>query len=872
MYYKGEFLTRKGRRVTVHIVTRSELSPSVEIGSAGLYFAPDPVEVEDQTNDVFDVLQPRTATVRLLTESWHADLFAANPVDNVVNIEIDGRLEFAGFIEPQTYSQPFNDRYETVELNCLDVLAALQYLRYRDADTAWAPYGSILAACGPRTFADIVDTVLSPLLSCLDITGRHSTAVLWDGSVKEENLWHRLTVNDRLFLGADEDGVWSCRDVAEALLRYLGLNAVAEGASVCIYNRESVKGGKDIEWHSVADATEYGTTEPRCVELTPAISGGTDATLSMSECWNRVSVACDVQETDTVVEDPLDAGDTDSPYPASQLYLTEYTLDKEGDREAFWRSVRLALSRDEDEWNKENIWCRGFKKYDWSVRVLTHPKWKFRLGSSMFGDPSAFMKQHDVADRLGQSPIEAAMLQWTKTETDLSGKDTAVVADKSETTELVIATSGSFSGEGGSQVWDDLLVSHAPLAEFRDNTAAPLSPADPDTTNYIVISGKVFLNPLMREKDSAKKVLSHIYNIDDFPNDIWGTWFVRRWWKADNPLAAPETDWDMTKGFCPVNGWWPEKKYRYNYSAVGDSVDRVKKLPVMACMLVIGDKCLVENPDTGAMTWEKYDEQLEVSDREKYLAQSFTVGIDPAIGDYIVGEEHPIQNTVDYRMNIDAEGLAIPVRASDGLSGAVKFAILGPVNLEWKDITKRHRTWFRREKWTEDTVPLLNEVESIHLRGFSVKIYSDDGGRQRLQGKELVYTSDDGETYLNRRDDLTFQVHSALTASERDELGVVYKPSLSMVTDAATGHGVTALDFGHGAEKPEVHYVNAAHEEVCEPRAELETTLQAGAMTRWDCLRHPAIGVPMYVLRRSLSLMGDMEKYTLRAGKEVANG
>ena len=54
-------------------------------------------------------------------------------------------------------------------------------------------------------------------------------------------------------------------------------------------------------------------------------------------------------------------------------------------------------------------------------------------------------------------------------------------------------------------------------------------------------------------------------------------------------------------------------------------------------------------------------------------------------------------------MNLETEGTAIPITKDDALSGAVVFRILGPINLTWNDITRRHKTWFRHTKWYNNT-------------------------------------------------------------------------------------------------------------------------------------------------------------------------
>lgn len=858
MLYQGDFVTQGGRRVTVRIVTGGDRSQTETIGEGHLFFAPGPVQIDDQTNDIFDVMQPRTARITLLSEAWLPDMFAANPLDNPVEIEVDGELEFAGFVEPQAYSQPFNERYDTVELNCLDALAALQWLRYRDAGSAWAPHATVAASCTVRSFADIIGAALDPLLSRLDLTGRHTPSVVWDNSMMWQNVMQVLGASESLFVGADEDEVWTSQQTLEAVLRYLDLHAAAVGTTIRLYSWKSLQEGRQIQWVDVRTSEQTG--EPatvRNVMLDRTNARGLDATLGMSECWNRITVSCDVREYDSMADNPLDSEHTDSGYAAAQKYLTEYTVDKECNKSndgylPMWKTM-----------HGKEVWCKGYKVTDWYLRVLRHPKWRFRINNGMWSDPSSMIRQHEVSQRF-RWPGEAALVQWRKVERDMSGSDTSPAESTSEAA-LVIGTTGSFADSEG---WGAVLESFAPVAEYTDSSAAALTPSDNDTVNYIVFEGSMVLNPDMPETRSARDV----YNDTIFSEMVLGglgCLYTRQWWKADTPLSQPEPDWDAQDGLLPYNGWWPES-IKYNYSATGDSTDRIKRLPVLACMLVIGDKCLVESErsdGTCSHFWMPYKERGLCKDDDEYYAQSFTIGIDPAIGDNIVGAEHDIENTVSYGMNIDAKGLAIPIHKGDNVSGPVRFAILGAVNLVWNDITRRHRTWFRSEKWTTNAVALLDKITNIQLRGFQVRVCSNNGGRQTLQGKDLVYTSDDGERFLNPKEDIAFALHSALTPGERDELGVADRPSQSCVIDMRTNAGVTSETFGDRTN-PEQRYVRAYHAAACRPCAELEQRARLGTMSRWDLMTHPALGVPMLVVRRSLSLMEDEEQLSLRERKE----
>ena len=134
MYLHGSFSTQLGETVTVYIVTRNSRADEIEIGgeNSSVFFTTQPVEITSCVNDTFDHLLRSQATIRLLARDFIPDLFCPSCMDAVVNIYKDNKCVFAGFVEPQAYSQGYNAVYDELEISCVDVLSALQYSRYRN--------------------------------------------------------------------------------------------------------------------------------------------------------------------------------------------------------------------------------------------------------------------------------------------------------------------------------------------------------------------------------------------------------------------------------------------------------------------------------------------------------------------------------------------------------------------------------------------------------------------------------------------------------------------------------------------------------------------------------------------------------------------
>lgn len=144
------------------------------------------------------------------------------------------------------------------------------------------------------------------------------------------------------------------------------------------------------------------------------------------------------------------------------------------------------------------------------------------------------------------------------------------------------------------------LKADIPRAVYNGSmTGGVFSPTDEGTTNYIVLSGKLVLNPVMKLTDTYAQIhySSMIYawwhKTVPSRNNGDGRYYTQQWWATETPNVG--TTWDIITdhGFVPFTDTGPQL-YEFKYSAIGDGSDHISKVGVLACMLIIGDKCVVE--------------------------------------------------------------------------------------------------------------------------------------------------------------------------------------------------------------------------------------------------------------------------------------
>lgn len=901
MYIYGSFVNQQGDTITVHIVINADRTNSIEIGteSAGIFFTDDPIDTKSEVNDTFDHLLRQSASIRLLTRDFIADFFCTSCRDAVVNIYRGGVCLFAGFIEPQTYSQPYNEVYDEVELNCIDALSALQYSKYKNVGSAGIAYAFVKAEAGQRTFYDIITEILHGITGGIDIVGGQSVRYLYDGSKAIDNVsgnryivFKHLSITDLLFLGDEEDDVWQQDEVLEEILRYLNLHIVQDGLTFYIFSWETAKANASISWRNIVNG-QVATTTRKAVLIETAIAADCDTTISIGEVYNQILLTCKVEEVDSVIESPLDDDLLASPYTRYQKYCTEYSADGEG-KTAY--NAFKAMTHDQNtDYGAGNI-------VDWFVQVMAHSSWIFPKNGNLANDLIAIYcnnnaNQQALPNWLGTNP-GAAIIALGSVETNTAKTDNSPTAKVNMTNYLVVSVNGN-GKDGEGEFYPDAadIKANIPYAVYTGNSiGGTFSPADDTTTNYIVLSGKIVLNPLMEmtapynELHNDSEWKGNGSGIAGMLPKYWhktvpsrtngdGRYYTRQYWRANTPTNDAVWDSSTDYGLIPFTGKGPEW-YEFKYSAVGDGTDTISKIAVLACMLIVGDKCVVEKQGTDGKTWrngnvvysdfewKKYKTLAECSSEDEYYQQSFTIGFDPKIGDKLIGTEFDLQNNISYTLGIDAEGIAIPIRKSDKVSGQVKFMILGPVNTVWDEITRRHPTFFRHTKWYSKSVPLLAHVSNIMVKQFDIKVYSDNGLINNTDDNDIIYMSDTREEFTNKKDDVEFKINSALTAAECQALDITNSVKLSTPVNASTGEAILSIyDYTRGVQaKPEQLYVDSYYAEYHLPRILMEQKLieANGIIGLFNHYTHPALNKAFFVQGISRNLIEGRADLTIK--------
>ena len=846
---EGTFYDREGTLCRVLLVDRRTTGSKITIGDDGLYFAADtPVEISQDVNSTMDELLCTSATINLVTDRYIPNLFAADVTQVAVFIWRGSVMLFAGFVEPQAYDQPFASVADDLAISCIDVLGALQYKNYKDV-TDHDSYLTAVANTGKLQMSEIMRELLLPFIEALgqaaDSEFTDEWAVWYDGSrrLSEEGEWmgclNGVELSEMLLMGDSEDDVWSAQDVIKEILKFYTLHMVQVGARFYIFDWRYQRLHTTVTWQDMTgNQTSNVVTNPVQRAITSSLAAGTDCTMTIGECYNRIKLTCTTADITDVIKSPLDSEELSSPYTSRQRYFTEIISEGNG------KTARTAFSQMLRNGYADNNYSEA-KFVDWYMRVRSHQYWRFPVLGDVNKDYVETYCQDNKAQatypNLLTKQIGAGLFSFGKVETKAAQNDDELPSSIDMSDMLIVSVNGNAEvHDTAAYPSDGQLKASIPVAVYTGPAAGiSLSPADEAATNYIVISGKLLLNPRNHVAASS----TNLYAISDSRNNDKGRFYLRRRYTSTTPRVQETSEGYNADELLPdVAG--DKKLFKYDYSKVigadGNEVysskDKVYKFPVLACMLRVGGKVAVEETTNGETTgkvgsfqWKDYKPKGLCSSDDEYYSQCIYIGINPKIGDELVGTEFDICNNIDYHMGLEnVSGTAIPVTKADQVSGQVHFEILGPVQWGWNQVTRRHKTWFRHTKWSSENVPVLAYCSDIILTDFEVKVVGDNGKVTNEKAQDYAYYSDTDEGYNNRMDDVEFKINSDLTAKESADMGFTKSASLSTPVLSETGLPLLYIyDTVTGkTAKPENIYLDAVYEEFKAPRVELTLAIR----------------------------------------------
>ena len=539
MYIHGDFRDVNNVLYSVHILSNNDKTKELIIGEKGLFFSGSPISIETDIDDTFQTIIRRSATINLVTSDYIGDkLFANNSRNIKVNIYKEDLCIYAGFVEPNTFSQPYANGLEEFTINTTDALTTLQYYNY--GDVTLKTYLKAKKNAKVKTFKDMLDQMLGDILD-IDIVNGTGGVIYYDLSKgitkgKENTIFNDCSMSELYLLGDEADDVWTNEDVLEQMLQYLNLHIIQDGLDYYIFDWNSIK-NRRTNWQNMT-LRAVTLQNPSVIEMTSEMHSSNDTNLSVADVYNQVSVKCKLEDQEDVIKSPMDSDSLSSLYNGKQKYLTEYISEGDGRRanNAFFDMIHdRATTYD---------CCRTV---DWYLQAMYNRNWNFITPNGDITDLCEFgnnmyINQWKLPKYLKDNQLVPSLFRMGSVEKKPNTTDNSPTSKIDMSNYLFISINGNGDDtETNHSPSDQTLQNRSGMIEYIGNSSGGVfSPTDDVTTNYLVFSGKLCLMPIQKETDKFSTLLnydkgSYWHKTVPSDNNGDGRYYTRKWYNQTSP-------------------------------------------------------------------------------------------------------------------------------------------------------------------------------------------------------------------------------------------------------------------------------------------------------------------------------------------------
>lgn len=877
-----------------------------------IMFAPSPVTISYDFSDPFTHIKISSATISLISNMNLVELFGKNSpgtnyVTNKTRVIITQQRKqqntwssavtiFCGFIEDEVFQQDYAYAYSMFTFHATDPLSIYKYLDRKDANSdEYIPSGL---------------ENLQPYLMFMGDTnwdsryGNNLYYPLWDERYNYQNLLSlgnkNLKYNPDVFgLNVDiVDKRSTIGEINEEILKYLNLYAAYyPDHSINKNNMQRGNGYDYFACHFWPATYDYTRRNESPIHITKNDAVSNDTSLTLSESFSVIKLTCDIEP----VEKLVDFGDdttTDtglkSPYRNKQKYMTEIFSLGEGDRaaDAFYDMVVD---------NKETSYDAGYT-IDNYVYVKKSDAWDFSAGYEgnernaqdyttqiQMGNDNWGRNQHNILSWMAQdtTKIRPAWVAFGRSSKQDVRDDSPANSIKM-TDYLYIPIWGTETHEANTamQTKFNRYTSAHPLVKYTPYQNISLTPTDSNVTNYIVISGKILLNPLQQvtgtnwcrpqdpyfvgnqrtDSESTQRNYPWLWYIRStnmysdtvnlinekrknyrtvpHPENGDGAYYTQLFYscsdvKENDYMAIGNVKWAY--GFLDNS---KNKQMEYSYSLRdennvdegGESVDMISKIALLKCELKVGDKycCEIQEGTDEVFKWYTAAEAQALG-----VEPVIYLGINPKVGDFIIGTSFDIKNMISDRMNLEGTGLAIPITSEDlNVSGTFSFKIITPMNPVWEDVERIHPSFWRHTSWNVYYRYIMEKTQAIMLESLKIEIQNDNALADKemtTSDNDLVYSSDMNPAYKESKE-MELKICSGLSSDECHDYAIANEVSNTFVIDGNNGDAPylgerdNSVQEGEYYIKQEQKIVDAMWKATYKPYTIIETSIKQSVL------------------------------------------
>lgn len=275
--YTAAFRNTSDDIYTVNIYIQDYLGTPTE-----LLLADNPVVIEWRQDDMYQPLKQSVATIRILTDHILTDLYRGDMFGTAVEILKGNNVIWKGYISPNVYNQEYCTDLDTLEIECIDALAALDYKKYT-------------YITGENKVSTIYEIVKHCFEQSTDLDSLLYTNYLDNNNLQLPIQW---AIQERNFF--DEEGEpQTCKSVLEHINKVLGTTMFIQGQNILMVDREKCNDYKEsalgFSQFKFSDPTFYSTFYNLNIAYPLDVADNT-CNISYNDVYNQVNVIANLNE------------------------------------------------------------------------------------------------------------------------------------------------------------------------------------------------------------------------------------------------------------------------------------------------------------------------------------------------------------------------------------------------------------------------------------------------------------------------------------------------------------------------------------------------------------------------------------------------
>ena len=453
----------------------------------------DPIVIENDMSDTFENVYIRQASINFIS---NFDIRSIVVADNYTDIPVEIRKDltddiplstlrddsnsiviFTGYVIPLSFNQSFSTTWNEFTLDCVDQLGILEYVKFPPLLNSNYDYNT------PLYFIHL----------CLNQCRKRVTYI-----DQRYNMLSSTWINPQIFIGDSEDDWMTCKDVLNEIGKIYGFYFYQDGDSIHVEN-----------------ILLYDLDNPVTIQKEDYIDN--DTNISVDPAYNSIKYSVDLSNIDENFIDPFKDEYIKNTSWRGERILSEISY-KYNDKYENMVNFKYLVDRAQLMTNpaNNNDWSNYIGTPDSNAFVYDHYGQILENTLFDFGEHSYLTDGHgnstdqgqngnyhvrDTLAWLYQHPGKGAFVSFGSTDNLLEQKNKRAAQLKDMQKMLLIQVNGPRTNEQFVNIFGTTLqqqiTSNEPVCSFSINSAASLVPNDKNTTNYLVINGKLRLNPIV---------------------------------------------------------------------------------------------------------------------------------------------------------------------------------------------------------------------------------------------------------------------------------------------------------------------------------------------------------------------------------------